>query len=234
MTTLAPARAAGPRRRIRTPAPPAWLVTAGVLVAVLGLLPIAYLVVLAAAGGEQADHPLDLAPAAIMDDVAELPAAAGAGRRLLRRIAAELLHQLGRLDGGGGLVIVPLDPLGPPTLVVPDAGPAAPIWAPNGEAVLVSRLSPAAQTLEIVVARLADVGGATVSAIGPGGVAAWLDDETILLVDPSGRLVHSRVDGSTSDTVGVGASPSCRPAVASDGTAAYCGRDGALRLLAPR
>jgi hypothetical protein len=141
---------------------------------------------------------------------------------------------LGYLDGRGGLVIVPLDPLGPPTLVVPDAGPAAPVWAPNGEAVLVSRLSPAAPTLEIVVARLANAGGATVSALGPGGVAGWLDDATVLLVDPSGRLVRARVDASTTDTVGVGASASCRPAVAPDGTAAYCGRDGALRLLAPR
>jgi hypothetical protein len=141
---------------------------------------------------------------------------------------------LGRLDGRTGLVVVPLDPLGPPTLVVPDAGPAAPTWSPGGEAVLVSRLSPAAPTLEIVVATLADAGGASVSAIGAGGVAGWLDDSTVLLVDPSGNLVRARADGTSLETVGVGANAACRPAVAPDGTAAYCGRDGALRLLAPR
>ena len=53
MTSLAasrPARARG----ARAPAPPPWLVGAGALVAVLGLLPIAYLVVLTATAGESA------------------------------------------------------------------------------------------------------------------------------------------------------------------------------------
>lgn len=54
MTTLAPPRESGTRSRARTPAPPAWLVGAGLLVAALGLLPIAYLVVLAASSGESA------------------------------------------------------------------------------------------------------------------------------------------------------------------------------------
>jgi len=47
MVTLASLRAAGTRPGARTPAPPAWLVGAGVLVAMLGLLPIAYLLILA-------------------------------------------------------------------------------------------------------------------------------------------------------------------------------------------
>lgn len=52
MATLAPPRAA--HRPTRAPAPPAWLAGAGALVASLGLLPIAYLVILAAGGGGDA------------------------------------------------------------------------------------------------------------------------------------------------------------------------------------
>ena len=48
MTIPAALRGAPARSTIRTPAPPAWLLGAGVLVALLGLLPIAYLLVLAA------------------------------------------------------------------------------------------------------------------------------------------------------------------------------------------
>ncbi|HVM24101.1 MAG TPA: iron ABC transporter permease [Candidatus Limnocylindrales bacterium] len=51
--TARPAAAAG-RSRSRTPAPPAWLVGAGVLVAVLGVLPVAYLVILVAGNAESA------------------------------------------------------------------------------------------------------------------------------------------------------------------------------------
>ena len=54
MTTLAPPQAAGTRSRSRTPAPPAWLVAAGVLVALLGLLPVGYLLLLAGSSGESA------------------------------------------------------------------------------------------------------------------------------------------------------------------------------------
>ncbi|CAN5321004.1 iron ABC transporter permease [soil metagenome] len=43
-----------PRHASRAPAPPAWLAGAGTLVAALGLLPIAYLLVLAAGSGESA------------------------------------------------------------------------------------------------------------------------------------------------------------------------------------
>jgi iron(III) transport system permease protein len=51
MSTLAPPHPA-PRSTSRAaPAPPAWLVVAGALVALLGLLPIAYLIVLVAGGG---------------------------------------------------------------------------------------------------------------------------------------------------------------------------------------
>ena len=53
MATLAPPPAA-PRSATRASAPPAWLAGAGALVAVLGLLPIAYLIVLAAGGGPDA------------------------------------------------------------------------------------------------------------------------------------------------------------------------------------
>jgi len=48
MTIPAALRGGRARTTIRTPAPPAWLVVGGVLVAALGLLPIGYLVVLAA------------------------------------------------------------------------------------------------------------------------------------------------------------------------------------------
>ena len=54
MTTLAPSHAAGARSRTRTPSPPAWLVATGVLVALLGLLPIGYLLLLAASSGDSA------------------------------------------------------------------------------------------------------------------------------------------------------------------------------------
>jgi iron(III) transport system permease protein len=49
LATLSPPRAA-PGSATRAPAPPAWLAGAGALVAILGLLPIAYLVILAAGG----------------------------------------------------------------------------------------------------------------------------------------------------------------------------------------
>jgi len=49
------------------------------------------------------DQPLDLAPAAIMDDVAKVAAAARTGRRFIRRETAKALDQLGRLGGGGGI-----------------------------------------------------------------------------------------------------------------------------------
>ena len=54
MLTLAPLRAARRPRRDRTPAPPVWLVATGVLVAALGLLPIAYLLILAGSSEEAA------------------------------------------------------------------------------------------------------------------------------------------------------------------------------------
>jgi iron(III) transport system permease protein len=52
MTILTALRGARTRTVARTPAPPAWLVGAGVLVALLGLLPIAYLAVVAVASEE--------------------------------------------------------------------------------------------------------------------------------------------------------------------------------------
>ena len=54
MVSLASLRAARVRSGMRTPAPPAWLVGAGVLVALLGLLPIAYLVILAGSSEDAA------------------------------------------------------------------------------------------------------------------------------------------------------------------------------------
>lgn len=54
MVSLASLRAARTRPGARTPAPPAWLVAAGVIVALLGLLPIAYLVILAGASEDAA------------------------------------------------------------------------------------------------------------------------------------------------------------------------------------
>jgi iron(III) transport system permease protein len=51
--TITPARTTG-RRRIRAPAPPAWLVGAGVAVALLGALPVAYLLILAAGNAGEA------------------------------------------------------------------------------------------------------------------------------------------------------------------------------------
>ena len=54
MTPLVRSRRTGTRARTRTPAPPVWLVGAGVLVALLGLVPIAYLVALAASAGDEA------------------------------------------------------------------------------------------------------------------------------------------------------------------------------------
>ncbi|HSK94242.1 MAG TPA: iron ABC transporter permease [Candidatus Angelobacter sp.] len=53
MATVTPAAPAG-RTRVRAPAPPAWLVGAGVAVALLGLLPIGYLLVLAGGNLETA------------------------------------------------------------------------------------------------------------------------------------------------------------------------------------
>jgi iron(III) transport system permease protein len=53
MATLAPPRAAH-RSAARAPAPPAWLAGAGALVALVGLLPIAYLIILAAGAGDEA------------------------------------------------------------------------------------------------------------------------------------------------------------------------------------
>src|SRR5918996_1116744 len=53
METVAPPQGLAPYRE-RAPAPPAWLVGAGLLVALLGLLPIAYLLVLVASGDESA------------------------------------------------------------------------------------------------------------------------------------------------------------------------------------
>ncbi len=43
------------------------------------------------------DGPLDLAPAAEVDDVADRAAPTGAGRRLDQRMLAKAAHQLGRL-----------------------------------------------------------------------------------------------------------------------------------------
>jgi iron(III) transport system permease protein len=54
MSSLAPVRTAGTRTRDRSPAPPAWLVGAGIAVAALALVPIAYLVVLALSAGDDA------------------------------------------------------------------------------------------------------------------------------------------------------------------------------------
>jgi len=54
MVTMASLRATRARSGVRTPAPPAWLVGAGVLVALLGLLPIAYLLILAASSEDAA------------------------------------------------------------------------------------------------------------------------------------------------------------------------------------
>jgi iron(III) transport system permease protein len=54
MMTRAPVQAARATYRPRAPAAPAWLVAAGVLVALLCLLPIGYLVVLAASSGDEA------------------------------------------------------------------------------------------------------------------------------------------------------------------------------------
>lgn len=54
MLSLASLRAARLRLPARAAAPPAWLVVAGLLVAVLGLLPVAYLVILAASSQEAA------------------------------------------------------------------------------------------------------------------------------------------------------------------------------------
>src|SRR5918999_5955685 len=53
MTPLAPPQGLA-RQRERRPAPPAWLVGAGLLVALLGLIPVAYLLVLVASGDESA------------------------------------------------------------------------------------------------------------------------------------------------------------------------------------
>ncbi|HUH16871.1 MAG TPA: iron ABC transporter permease [Methylomirabilota bacterium] len=54
MTTLAPAHAPRAGAPPRPAAPPAWLAAAGILVGLLCLLPIAYLVILAASSGEEA------------------------------------------------------------------------------------------------------------------------------------------------------------------------------------
>jgi iron(III) transport system permease protein len=52
--SLAAAPRLGSRWRLRAAAPPAWVVGAGVIVALLGLVPIAYLAILAASAGEEA------------------------------------------------------------------------------------------------------------------------------------------------------------------------------------
>jgi len=49
----------------------------------------------------QLDHPSDLAPAAEMDEIAEVAAAVGAKRRLRPGILAETLDQPRRLGEGG-------------------------------------------------------------------------------------------------------------------------------------
>ena len=50
----------------------------------------------------QLDHPGDLAPAAEMDDIAEVAAAVGAKRGLVAGKGAETFDQLRRLGEGGG------------------------------------------------------------------------------------------------------------------------------------
>ena len=52
---------------------------------------------------QQLDQPLDLPPAAIMDDVAKVAAAVRARRRFIRREAAELRDEVGRVGDGGGI-----------------------------------------------------------------------------------------------------------------------------------
>jgi hypothetical protein len=52
---------------------------------------------------EHVDHPPDLAPAAEMDDVAEVAAAAGAKRGLGARIGAEAGDELGRIVKRGAV-----------------------------------------------------------------------------------------------------------------------------------
>jgi len=52
---------------------------------------------------EMLDQALDLPPPAIMDDIAQLTAAAGASRRLVCGEIAEPLHQIGRVACGGGI-----------------------------------------------------------------------------------------------------------------------------------
>ena len=52
---------------------------------------------------EHDDHPLDLPPAAEMDDVAGIPAAAGKARRLGRREVAEFFDETRRLRQSGAV-----------------------------------------------------------------------------------------------------------------------------------
>lgn len=49
------------------------------------------------AGGEQQDHPLDLPPAAEMDDIADIAAAVGARRRFVGGVDAEARDEVGRI-----------------------------------------------------------------------------------------------------------------------------------------
>lgn len=64
---------------------------------------------------DQLDHPRHLAPAAEMDEIAEVAAAVGAQRRLGSGMGAEALDQLRRLGERGGLedcVLMQASPLG--------------------------------------------------------------------------------------------------------------------------
>ena len=54
-------------------------------------------------GGEQHDEPLDLAPPAEVDHVAELAAAIGTRGGLAGGVNAEMRDQLGRVDGRRGI-----------------------------------------------------------------------------------------------------------------------------------
>lgn len=66
---------------------------------------------------DQLDHPGDLAPAAKVDEIAEVAAAVGAKRRLRAGMGSETLDQLRRLDEGRGFedfVLKQTFPLGCP------------------------------------------------------------------------------------------------------------------------
>ena len=68
----------------------------------------------AGAGGEEGDHPLDLAPAAIMDDVAERAALARAPGRLERGMVAVMADQLVRVGDRRSVRQVDVIVQGPP------------------------------------------------------------------------------------------------------------------------